>query len=209
MDLRYILIADEESGFRALVAGLLQRAGYATLEAATGQEALAMARVGRPSCVLLDVMLPGATGYEVCRELRDEFGDALPIVFVSGERTTPADRVAGLLVGGDDYVLKPFDPDEVIARVRRHIIRSASIARSQSPQQHGPFELTHREKDVLRLLAQGLEQQAIATELSISPKTVATHIQRILSKLGVHSRAQAVALAHREGLAASSANGRD
>jgi two-component system nitrate/nitrite response regulator NarL len=198
MDLRYILIVDDEPGFRALVASLLQRAGYATLEAATGEEALAKARVGQPSCILLDVLLPGASGYEVCRELRDEFGEALPIVFVTGERTEPADRVAGLLIGADDYVIKPFDPDELIARVRRHITRSASIARSYSAQQQGPFELTRREGDVLRLLAEGLEQDAIARELFISPKTVATHIQRILGKLGVHSRAQAVALAYRQ-----------
>jgi CheY-like chemotaxis protein len=90
MDLRYILIVDDDPGFRALVASLLQRAGYATLEAATGEEALAKARVGQPSCILLDVLLPGVSGYEVCRELRDEFGEALPIIFVTGERTAAA-----------------------------------------------------------------------------------------------------------------------
>ena len=60
---------------------------------------------------MLDVQLPGMSGYEICRELRDEFGEGLPILFVSGFRTESLDRVAGLLVGADDYLVKPFAPD--------------------------------------------------------------------------------------------------
>ena len=65
---------------------------------------------------MLDVGLPEVSGYEVCRELRDEYGSDVGIIFVSRERTTPADRVAGLLVGADDYIVKPFDDDELLAR---------------------------------------------------------------------------------------------
>jgi two-component system, NarL family, nitrate/nitrite response regulator NarL len=195
-----ILIVDDDEPFRVLVSSLLERAGYATAAASTGEEALASVRREMPSCILLDVLLPQASGYEVCRELRDEYGEALPIVFVTGERTEPADRVAGLIVGADDYILKPFDPDELIARVRRLLVRSNLLARLVEKQRPGSFQLTDRELDVLRLLADGLEQNAIARELFISPKTVSTHIQRILTKLGVHSRAQAIALAYRENL---------
>jgi DNA-binding NarL/FixJ family response regulator len=195
-----VLIVDDDEAYRELVTGLLHRAGYVTDEASSGEHALAIAGDERPACVLLDVLLPGVSGYEVCRELRDHYGEALPIIFVSGERPEPADRVAGLLVGGDDYVLKPFDADELIARVRRNIARAASIAASIGARKLGPLELTTRERDVLRLLTEGLEQDAISRELFISPKTVAAHIQRILSKLGVHSRAQAVAFAYRERL---------
>ena len=198
-----MLVVDDDATFRALVTALLQRAGFTTCEAATGEEALASARRERPACVLLDVLLPGATGYEVCRELRDEYGESLPIIFVTGERIEAADRVAGLLVGADDYVVKPFDPDELIARARRLVARS--IARSSSVYRGGIFELTSREGEVLRLLAEGFDQKAIARELSISTKTVSTHIQRILSKLGVHSRAEAVSLAFRENLVGVSA----
>jgi two-component system, NarL family, nitrate/nitrite response regulator NarL len=195
-----ILIVDDDEPFRVLVSSLLERAGYATAEASTGEEALASIRREMPSCILLDVLLPRATGYEVCRELRDEYGEALPIIFVTGERTEPADRVAGLIVGADDYILKPFDPDELIARVRRLLVRSNLLARLVEKQRPGSFQLTDRELDVLGLLADGLDQDAIARELFISPKTVSTHIQRILTKLGVHSRAQAIALAYREKL---------
>jgi two-component system, NarL family, nitrate/nitrite response regulator NarL len=201
-DAARILIVDDDEPFRALVASLLERAGYATAEASTGEEALTSVRRETPACILLDVLLPRATGYEVCRELRDRYGEALPIVFVTGQRTEPADRVAGLLIGADDYILKPFDPDELIARVRRLLVRSGILAKFAGDKSRNGFQLTDREAEVLRLLADGLEQDRIARELFISPKTVSTHIQRILTKLGVHSRAQAIAVAYRENLVA-------
>jgi len=207
-----ILIVDDNADFRAFVSSVFERVGYATRQAETGEGALSAVREERPFCVLLDVHLPGLTGYQVCRELREEYGEELPIIFITGVRTDPADRVAGLLLGADDYVVKPFDPDELLARVGRFLRRS-SHAHSQNNGlvahngRVAPFELTHREQDVLVLMADGFGTDAIARRLFISPKTVATHIQRILVKLGVHNRAQAVALAHREGLVASSPNG--
>jgi two-component system nitrate/nitrite response regulator NarL len=196
-----ILIVDDDANYRVFVSSILGRVGYGTREASSGEEALSAVRSERPSCVLLDVLLPGVTGYAVCRELRDEYGEALPIIFVTGERTEPADRVAGLLLGADDYVLKPFDPDELIARLRRLLVRAEFAVRGNGERGQEAFGLTKRERDILTLLADGAGQKAIAGELVLSPKTVATHIQRILVKLGVHSRAEAVAVAHREGLA--------
>ena len=125
----------------------------------------------------------------------ERFGDALPVVFVSGERTESFDRVAGLQLGADDYLSKPFAPDELIARLRRLLPDSELPA-----DEKGRPALTPREEEVLKLLASGLAQGEIAKELVISPKTVASHIERILAKLGVNSRAQAVAVAHRTGL---------
>jgi DNA-binding NarL/FixJ family response regulator len=195
-----ILIVDDDANYRAFVSTMLGRVGYGTREASSGEEALNSVRREWPSCVLLDVLLPGVTGYAVCRELRDEYGEALPIIFVTGERTEPGDRVAGLLLGADDYVVKPFDPDELLARVRRSIVRSQLDGRRRGDHVRALFGLTDRERDIVMRLADGMGQKAIAAELVISPKTVATHIQRILAKLGVHSRAEAVAVAHREGL---------
>jgi DNA-binding NarL/FixJ family response regulator len=192
-----VLIADEDAEVRALVSSLLEQNGFTTHEAASGEEALAAARRERPGLVLLEVRLPGLCGYEVCHQLRDQYGENLPIVFLSAERTESYDRVAGLLVGADDYVVKPFAPDELLARLRRLIRREWPIAESVVS------KLTKRELEVLGLLAQGLRQQEIAAELVISPKTVGTHIEHILGKLGVRSRAQAVAVAYREHLSES------
>lgn len=193
-----ILIVDDDSSFRELISSLLRQAGYATREAATGGEALVAAGEDPPSLGIIDVMLPGMSGYEVCRALRDEFGETLPIVFVSGVRTESIDRVAGLLLGADDYLFKPFAPEELLARVRRSLSRYASLR--ANPQVAEALGLTAREREILALLADGLKQDLIAQELVISPKTVATHIGRILIKMGVHSRAEAVSVAYRDRL---------
>jgi two-component system nitrate/nitrite response regulator NarL len=195
-----ILIVDDDELFRALVVTLLSRAGFPTTpEASTGEEALAAVRAERPALVLLDVFLPDISGFEVCRTIRDEFGDDLPIIFVSAERVEPADRAVGLLLGGDDYLVKPVDPDEFLARVRRAVARSRREPTGAGARSR-PFDLTPRERDVLERLAQGQSQSEIAAALVISPNTVASHLQRILAKLGVHSRAQAVAVAYQLGV---------
>jgi DNA-binding NarL/FixJ family response regulator len=195
-DCGQILVVDDTSEFRTYVAAVLERAGYEVVQAETGEEALALAAHETPAMVLLDVNLPGTSGYAVCNELRQRLGHQLPIVFVSGDRTEPFDRVAGLLIGADDYITKPFDPDELVARVRRMLERTQM--RRPRITYEDPFGLTRREREVLSLLVDGLTQVSIADRLYLSPKTVGTHIQRIIGKMGVNSRTQAVALAARE-----------
>jgi len=185
-----VLVVDGDAECRAEVSRLLRRAGLSTVELATGEEALAAAKAARPAVVLIEVALPGASGYEICRELRDRFGEELPVVFLSGTRTESFDRVAGLLLGADDYIVKPFDPDELIARVRRLEARGRDTVPAA-----GPRDLTPREQQVLGLLVAGLTQGEIAERLFITGKTVSKHIEHILAKLGVHTRAQAVARA--------------
>jgi DNA-binding NarL/FixJ family response regulator len=197
-----ILVADGDQASRAQIRRLLARIGYETRTAATGRQALEAAHRERPALVLLEVNLAEVSGYEVCRELRDTFGADIWIIFLSGDRTEPNDRVAGLLLGADDYIVKPFDEDELLARIRSALRRSASLGADEGVESaRTGASLTTREREVLRLLAHGFSQAEIAGKLVISPKTVGTHIQRVLAKLGVHSRAQAVALAHNQGLA--------
>jgi DNA-binding NarL/FixJ family response regulator len=200
-----VLIVDNDRPFRAFVRDLLERAGFDVVEAEDGEAALEAASGRKPELVLLDVCLPRASGYEVCRELRDRFGESLGIIFLSGKRIESLDRISGLLLGADDYVVKPFDPDELLARVRTVVRRVSKPRQSSNGNGHShaagspaaDAELTPRELEVLQLLAEGLTQTQIAMQLVISPRTVGTHIQNLLGKLDVHSRAQAVALAHR------------
>jgi two-component system, NarL family, nitrate/nitrite response regulator NarL len=186
-----ILIADGDADFRAAVGALLEGAGYATARAATGPEALVLAAADPPAVALLDAHLPEISGYEVCRELRDRFGEALPIIFVSANRTEPADRIAGLLLGADEYLVKPISPGELLARVRRLVTRSRSPERDI---------LSTREREVISLLATGRRRAEIARELFISPKTVEKHLERSFRKLGVHTQAEAVARAFQDQL---------
>ena len=199
-----VLVADGDEASRKTTAGALARAGYATVEVETGHEALEAVRGNGIALALLEVAFPDMTGYEVCRDIRAECGDHLPVFFLSGIRTEALDRVAGLLLGADDFIVKPFDAAELVARVRRFVSRAAT-RNSAATSVRGP-RVTPREREVLQLLLAGRRQKEIAAELVISQKTVATHIQNLLGKFGVHSRAELLAHAYRLGYTESTAD---
>jgi DNA-binding NarL/FixJ family response regulator len=188
-----VVIADGDRAERARLSRVLAAAGFRVVETSEGEEAVAAARHEAPAIVVLEVPLDGISGYEVCRLLREERGDDVAIVFLSGTRTESYDRVAGLLLGADDYLVKPYAVDELLARLRLLSARRQAPSRTLS-------QLTRREREVLALLAGGLSAKEIAASLVISTKTVGTHIEHILVKLNVRSRVQAVAIAFREGL---------
>jgi two-component system OmpR family response regulator len=185
-----ILLAEDDKPLAELVRNVLLAGGYDVVVMHDGLEAL---QAAEPMAAILDVNLPGVSGYQVCDTLRRTYGPALPILFISGDRTEPFDRVAGLLVGADDYLVKPFEPGELLARITGLVERRGSPAEPRRG-------LTDREHEVLGLLAEGLRQDEIAERLVISKKTVGTHIEHILGKLGVRSRAEAVAAAYRDSL---------
>jgi DNA-binding NarL/FixJ family response regulator len=186
-----VLIADEEQHSRALLAGVLRNAGYEPMEAEGGDEALELARARTPAAAILEIPLLDLSGYELCAALKSQFGPNLPVIFLSGARTEPYDRIAGLLLGADDYLTKPYSPGELLVRLRNLLHRQASPEASQMARR-----LTKREHEVLGLMAEGLAHQEIATRLFISPKTVGTHVEHILRKLGARGRAQAIAIAY-------------
>jgi two-component system response regulator BaeR len=125
MDAPLILIVDDEPKLSGVLREYLERAGYATGVLADGREVAAWVREHRPALVLLDLMLPGRDGLDVCRELR-AFTD-VPIIMVTA-RVEEIDRLLGLEIGADDYVCKPFSPREVIARVKAILRRAAVVA---------------------------------------------------------------------------------
>jgi two-component system, NarL family, nitrate/nitrite response regulator NarL len=184
-----ILIVDADQAARAAMGEALGRLGRPIVETDSAEDALRAAEADRPSVAISEVVLPTISGYELCRALKDRYGADFPVVFISGQRTAAVDRVAGLLIGADDYLVKPVHPDELLVRVRR-LIRHAEPAGYRGG-------LTPREREVLELLIDGLHQVEIAERLVITPRTVAKHVEHILAKLGVHTRAQAVAVALR------------
>jgi DNA-binding NarL/FixJ family response regulator len=196
-----ILIVDSDDASRLTAVQVAVRLGYEARPTPTGEELLERLGHDRPALAIVEVELPGhANGLEVMRQLHDEFGGDLPVILVSAERIDAFDRAAGLMLGADDYLLKPLDGGELLARIKRSLRRSALAPNGNGNGNGHESSLSPRERQILALLAEGRTQSQIATALVISSKTVATHIQHILSKLGVQSRAQAVAIAFQKGL---------
>ena len=195
MEARTILVADGERSARNGVGDVLAGAGYVVREATSGGEALAMTRADPPQLVLLDLALPDMSGYLVCRVLRDEFGNTVSIILLSGGRTDPLDRTAGLLVGADEYLVRPVDSGVLLARIGQLVapVPKATINGADTA-------LTRRELAVLRLVAQGRPTPEIGATLGIRPGMVATHLERLARKLGVRSPAEAIAWGRRKHL---------
>jgi two-component system OmpR family response regulator len=118
-----LLVVDDEPNIRELLSASLRYAGFEVATAADGQQALALAESFRPDLLVLDVMMPGLDGFGVVRRLRQS-GKHTPVLFLTA-RDAAEDKVSGLTLGGDDYVTKPFSLDEVIARIRAVIRRTA------------------------------------------------------------------------------------
>src|SRR3954463_9616836 len=136
---RTILMVEDELSITEPLAEALAREGFGTQVAGTASEALELAARAEPDLVLLDVMLPDGSGYDVCRELRA--GSSVPIIMLTarGEET---DRIVGLELGADDYVVKPFSAREVVARIRAVLRRAGEAAPEQgAPIEVGPLRL--------------------------------------------------------------------
>jgi two-component system OmpR family response regulator len=118
-----LLVVEDEPTILELLSGSLWFAGFDVVTAASGVEALRVTAVVRPDLILLDVMMPDADGFEVIRQIRSG-GPRIPVIFLTA-RDSVRDRVAGLTLGGDDYITKPFSLDEVLARIRAVLRRSA------------------------------------------------------------------------------------
>lgn len=127
--MRSVLIAEDDVNMSALLTTYLERDGFSVASCTDGGEALRLARSSRPSLLVLDIMLPVMDGWEVCRQLRKESG--VPIIMLTA-RIDEADRIAGLRLGADDYVVKPFSPAELVERVKA-ILRRSGAAGEDGP----------------------------------------------------------------------------
>jgi DNA-binding response OmpR family regulator len=161
-----ILIVEDEAPLASGLADLLEGEGYATLTAADGRQALELYRRERPTLVLLDIMIPGKSGYEVCREIRRQ-DPRVPVLMLTA-KGQEVDKIAGLELGADDYIVKPFGVGELLARIRAALRRrEAAEGEAQEPLAFGDvridprrmegwkgelrFPLTARELALLRL----------------------------------------------------------
>jgi DNA-binding response OmpR family regulator len=201
-----VLVVDDEYSLRRLLRTYLEKEGFAVVESENGLDALASVRRGNVDLALVDVMLPGLDGFELVRRIRQE--SKIPIILLTarGEETS---RVAGLEVGADDYVVKPFSAPEVVARVRAQLRRAQGFDDAAvGPLRAGPVEvdpgsrrarvdgheveLTRREFDLLATLLRAPNRVYRREELLelvwgseyLSPKTVDVHVAGLRRKIG-------------------------
>jgi DNA-binding NarL/FixJ family response regulator len=203
-DFGTVLVVDCDDAGRSLVAAEVARLGLACRALDSSEAALAALEQEEPALAVLAVELPGLNGLGLLQTLHERF-ERLPIILISAKHADPVARAAGLMLGADDYLVKPLDAAELSARMCRSLGRAARAAgnghlRADVSKVDG---LSRREREILVLLTEGKTETEIAAALVLSPKTVATHIQNMLRKLRVHSRTQAVAAAYRDGLVTS------
>jgi DNA-binding response OmpR family regulator len=202
-----VLVVDDEPTIAEVVSRYLERAGYTTRVAGTGPQALQMASDHRPDLVVLDLMLPGIDGLEVMRRLRQPEGPPIATILLTA-KGEESDRVIGLRLGADDYVVKPFSPAELVARVDAVLRRVEANAGAQDPIEledmtidpsarrvfvrDEEVQLTQREFDVLLFLARHPGQAFSRNQLMDAvwqysfysdTSTVTVHIRRLRAKI--------------------------
>lgn len=172
-----ILVVDDEPSIVKVLAYNLERAGYEVLVARDGVEALTLARPGRPDLVILDLMLPGLDGLEVCRSLRRERD--VPVIMLTA-RDSEIDRVVGLELGADDYVVKPFSVRELMARVKNVLRRATPQPPGVAPAvvRAGPLSVDAARREV-RWGQNPIQVTALEFELLL---TLASHAGQVLSR---------------------------
>ncbi|MCF7929510.1 MAG: response regulator transcription factor [Spirochaetales bacterium] len=201
-----ILVVDDETSIVTTVQAYFEREGYEVKNALEGRQALSIARTFRPDVVVLDIMLPGIDGLEVLRELRR---NADPYIILLTAKTSEDDRIIGLKMGADDYVLKPFSPRELVARVQAIVRRQRKQSENGLEMIHsGEFaidpaarkawrqghelELTRIEFDMLLTLMENsgrvlsrdqLIEQVWGDEYFIEERVVDVHIRRLRNKM--------------------------
>ena len=210
MEKSRILVIDDEQKIREVVRMYLEKEGFFVGEAADGQEALELVNRGQWDFIILDLMMPGIDGWSVCKEIR-KFS-AVPIIMLTA-RDAEIDRILGLELGADDYVVKPFSPRELVARVKAVLRRGKAIAAPVQVAKSGvlkfpglsvdpdsrlvlineqPVNLTPKEYELLLHLAKSPNRIYTREELLVSvwgydyfgdARTVDTHINRLRDKL--------------------------
>jgi DNA-binding response OmpR family regulator len=177
-----VLVVDDEVPLTGVISSYLQREGFTVSVAHTGPDAVAEARVGQPVLIILDVMLPGFDGVEACRQIR-QFSDAYIIMLTAKDEEV--DKVLGLSMGADDYLVKPFSPRELIARIRAMLRRPrATAASAPSSEQYGVGAL-HIDVEARTVEVDGVSVELTRTEFDllaamvVRPKAALTRRQLI------------------------------
>ena len=203
---RRLLLIDDDPNLILLVKDYLEFRGYEVITAENGREALEVLENDLPDMIICDVMMPEMDGYSLVKHVRENPRTSwIPVLFLSAKGQSQ-DRVKGLNTGADVYMVKPFEPEELVAQVESSLKQAARIAErpgkgvDSGPKIQVPFdvELTPTELRVVQYVARGMANREIGTALFISENTVKNHVRNILEKLQLHTRMEAAMYAVRQ-----------
>lgn len=187
-----ILVVEDEEKIRILLRLYLEQNDYQVAVVNNGKEALATINEEMPDLLIVDIIMPEMNGIELCRELRkDSKFEAMPIIFLSGLNEKQW-VISGLEFGADDYITKPFDPNELIARINANLRRTK---RKRETFKSKYEALTEQEKNILKLMEKGLTNKEIATKLFLTEGTIKVYNHNLFQKLQVKNRTQAIVAA--------------
>ncbi len=197
-DNKRLLLIDDDPNLILLVKDYLEFRGYEVITAENGREALQILEQEIPDMIICDVMMPEMDGYTFVNNVRqDERISWIPVLFLSAKGQSQ-DRVKGLNTGADVYMVKPFEPEELVAQVEASL--KQAYRRTQqtnngseiAPKIQVPFDvhLTQTELKVVQYVARGLANRDIAEELNVSQRTVESHVSNMLGKTGLHNRTE-------------------
>lgn len=202
-----ILVADDELGTRLAISDYLEMSGYSVLTAADGREALAIVEAHHPHLMVTDIVMPRLDGYELVRHVRQHPAfRLLPVIFLTSRNETE-ERIQGYQSGGDLYLPKPFELEELGAAIHNLLKRSQMISEYRLSSEESSrllndaekpdlqLNLTQREREVVVLLTHGLSNAEIGTRLHLSPRTVEKYVSSLFRKTETSNRAELVCFA--------------
>jgi DNA-binding NarL/FixJ family response regulator len=197
-DQNQLLLIDDDPNLILLVKDYLELRGYEVMTAKNGREALRVLEQTIPNLIICDVMMPEMDGYAFVKRVRDNPQTSyLPVLFLSAKGQIQ-DRVTGLNTGADVYMIKPFEPDELVAQIEASLKQASRMLQKQLNPLEGevsiqvPFDvdLTPTEAKVIQLVAKGMSNREIADDLSVSQRTVESHVSNMLGKTGLSNRTE-------------------
>lgn len=193
-----LLLIDDDPNLILLVKDYLEFNGYEVITANHGREAIKILEQDTPDLIICDVMMPEMDGYNFVQEIRQNPSlEWLPVIFLSAKGQSK-DRIKGLTQGADVYMVKPFEPDELVAQVKSTLNQTMRLMGSSHKkvdpalriQVPKSVELTPTETKVVNLVARGLSNREISQELGVSQRTVESHVSNMLNKTGLHNRTE-------------------
>jgi DNA-binding NarL/FixJ family response regulator len=197
-DNKQLLLIDDDPNLILLVKDYLEFRGYQVITAENGRDALEILEQNIPDLIICDVMMPEMDGYALVKHIRqDTRTNRIPVLFLSAKGQSQ-DRVKGLNEGADVYMVKPFEPEELVAQVESSLNQIKRWEQNRSrgldgtPTIHVPHnvELTPTELKVVQLVAKGMANREIAEKLNVSQRTIESHVSNMLNKTSLNNRTE-------------------